>query len=198
MQENLPEPPPSKSGRAGEANGISSSGLSGLLEFAEIATSTPYIRATPRQSQQPPGLVARAFVAPPALNSSFSVGSSMNTMEGPLRRGNRNGTLFHNRRIQKRKGGIKRSRSMPLVTGARPDWRQWTSSEERTKVRSKIRAAFNDYAQGDGDALLDAASRICEQFLHDSSKSKFDFFRLGFDFSKRLNANGRENGRATQ
>ena len=86
--------------------------------------------------------------------------------------------------------GLARAASMPLQrqrNGAKPplEWRRFLTVEERTGVRSKLRAAYADQCKT-YEELLDTVTAIEEELLHMAAPSRLDYFKAGVQFDRRV------------
>ena len=87
--------------------------------------------------------------------------------------------------------GLARAASMPLQRqrngAAKPplEWRRFLTVEERTGVRSKIRAAYADQCKT-YEELLDTVTAIEEELLHMAAPSRLDYFKAGVQFDRRV------------
>ena len=88
--------------------------------------------------------------------------------------------------------GLARAASMPLQRqrnngAAKPplEWRRFLTVEERTGVRSKIRAAYADQCKS-YEELLDTVTAIEEELLHMAAPSRLDYFKAGVQFDRRV------------
>ena len=88
--------------------------------------------------------------------------------------------------------GLARAASMPLQRqrnngAAKPplEWRRFLTVEERTGVRSKIRAAYSDQCKS-YEELLDTVTAIEEELLHMAAPSRLDYFKAGVQFDRRV------------
>ena len=89
--------------------------------------------------------------------------------------------------------GLARAASMPLQrqrsngSGAKPplEWRRFLTVEERTGVRSKLRAAYADQCKT-YEELLDTVTAIEEELLHMAAPSRLDYFKAGVQFDRRV------------
>ena len=88
--------------------------------------------------------------------------------------------------------GLARAASMPLQrqrngAAAKPplEWRRFLTVEERTGVRSKIRAAYADQCKS-YEELLDTVTAIEEELLHMAAPSRLDYFKAGVQFDRRV------------
>ena len=60
-----------------------------------------------------------------------------------------------------------------------------TQVEERTGVRSKLRAAYADQCKT-YEELLDTVTAIEEELLHMAAPSRLDYFKAGVQFDRRV------------
>ena len=60
-----------------------------------------------------------------------------------------------------------------------------TQVEERTGVRSKLRAAYADQCKS-YEELLDTVTAIEEELLHMAAPSRLDYFKAGVQFDRRV------------
>ena len=87
--------------------------------------------------------------------------------------------------------GLARAASMPLQRqrngAAKPplEWRRFLTVEERTGVRSKLRAAYADQCKS-YEELLDTVTAIEEELLHMAAPSRLDYFKAGVQFDRRV------------
>ena len=88
--------------------------------------------------------------------------------------------------------GLARAASMPLQrqrngAAAKPplEWRRFLTVEERTGVRSKLRAAYADQCKT-YEELLDTVTAIEEELLHMAAPSRLDYFKAGVQFDRRV------------
>ena len=88
--------------------------------------------------------------------------------------------------------GLARAASMPLQRqrnngAAKPplEWRRFLTVEERTGVRSKLRAAYADQCKT-YEELLDTVTAIEEELLHMAAPSRLDYFKAGVQFDRRV------------
>ena len=88
--------------------------------------------------------------------------------------------------------GLARAASMPLPRqrnngAAKPplEWRRFLTVEERTGVRSKLRAAYADQCKT-YEELLDTVTAIEEELLHMAAPSRLDYFKAGVQFDRRV------------
>ena len=65
------------------------------------------------------------------------------------------------------------------------EWRRFLTVEERTGVRSKLRAAYADQCKT-YEELLDTVTAIEEELLHMAAPSRLDYFKAGVQFDRRV------------